>query len=283
MSVRRAPTSSRRLEIVGGHRSAGQPDRSHRYHPRDHRVRGLARRQGGGLTSPAARSTRRRSSSAPPSGSRRPPSRNGRSASRPTGRACCTPPSATARGTSTARSHRRQGAGVLQRHGAEGESRGGHRRPRSSSPAFSPDGKEVAYLEERTTLKVINLDVGQVAHDPGRETATTRMSTAINGTTWSPDGKWFAVTFLEYDPLVHEVRADSFLGRREAGEHHPQRLRRRPAALGRRRRAAALVHRQVRRQKPRGQLARVRCLRRVPDTQSLGPLQARPGVLRSDC
>ncbi len=31
------------------------------------------------------------------------------------------------------------------------------RRPRNTSPAFSPDGKEVAYLENRVVLKVVNL------------------------------------------------------------------------------------------------------------------------------
>jgi len=61
-------------------------------------------------------------------------------------------------------------------------------------PAFSPDGKEVAYLEDRVTLKVINL--------------ATRKSRVIlpadknysyaDGDqyyTWSPDGKWFLVNF----------------------------------------------------------------------------------------
>jgi tricorn protease len=61
-------------------------------------------------------------------------------------------------------------------------------------PAFSPDGKEVAYLENRVVLKVINL-------------ATKRTRTILTGDhnysyadgdqyyTWSPDGKWFLVSF----------------------------------------------------------------------------------------
>ena len=61
-------------------------------------------------------------------------------------------------------------------------------------PAFSPDGKEVAYLENRVVLKVINL-----------KTKETRMiTTAKNNYSyadgdqyyqWSPDGKWFLVQF----------------------------------------------------------------------------------------
>ncbi len=61
-------------------------------------------------------------------------------------------------------------------------------------PKFSPDGKEVAYLEERVTLKVLNL-------------ATKQSRTILEGKynysysdgdqwyDWSPDGKWFLVNF----------------------------------------------------------------------------------------
>jgi len=61
-------------------------------------------------------------------------------------------------------------------------------------PAFSPDGKEVAYLEDRTTLKVINL-----------ATRKTRVvlpadknysySDGDQYYQWSPDSKWLLVTF----------------------------------------------------------------------------------------
>jgi tricorn protease len=62
-------------------------------------------------------------------------------------------------------------------------------------PAFSPDGKEVAYLEERTTLKVFNVD-----------TKATRI--VLKGTynysyadgdqyyQWSPDSKWLLVNYI---------------------------------------------------------------------------------------
>lgn len=71
-------------------------------------------------------------------------------------------------------------------------------------PAYSPDGKEVAYLEERTTLKVINL-----------ETKTSRVilpadknysySDGDQWYDWSPDGKWFLVTFIDRGRWVNEV------------------------------------------------------------------------------
>ncbi len=61
-------------------------------------------------------------------------------------------------------------------------------------PQFSPDGKEIAFIEARKYLKVLNLE-------------TKKVRTITDGTQhhgygergfdfqWSPDGKWFAVTF----------------------------------------------------------------------------------------
>jgi tricorn protease len=64
------------------------------------------------------------------------------------------------------------------------------------SPKYSPDGKEIAYLENRTTLKVLNLD--------SKQTRTVlsgdRNYSYIDGDQWfdwSPDGKSFLVTFLQ--------------------------------------------------------------------------------------
>jgi len=61
-------------------------------------------------------------------------------------------------------------------------------------PSFSPDGKEVAYLENRVTLKVINLATKQ---------SRTILSADKNYSyadgdqyyQWSPDGKWFLVQY----------------------------------------------------------------------------------------
>jgi tricorn protease len=61
-------------------------------------------------------------------------------------------------------------------------------------PAFSPDGKEVAYLEDRVTLKVINL-----ATKKSRVIlpADKNYSYADGDQyySWSPDSKWFLVSF----------------------------------------------------------------------------------------
>ena len=78
-------------------------------------------------------------------------------------------------------------------------------------PAYSPDGKEVAFLKERTTLCVINLE-------------SKKIRTVLDGKynysysdgdqwyQWSPDSKWFAVNFNEYslwyDSEVGLVNAD---------------------------------------------------------------------------
>ncbi len=61
-------------------------------------------------------------------------------------------------------------------------------------PAFSPDGKEISYLEDRTTLKVINLK--------SKETRTVlpakynySYSDGDQWYRWSPDSRWFLVSF----------------------------------------------------------------------------------------
>ena len=61
-------------------------------------------------------------------------------------------------------------------------------------PSYSPDGKEVAFLEDRTTLRVINLESKAVR---------TIMDGSYNYSyadgdqwyQWSPDSKWFLVSF----------------------------------------------------------------------------------------
>ncbi|MEE4273335.1 MAG: S41 family peptidase, partial [Thermoanaerobaculales bacterium] len=62
-------------------------------------------------------------------------------------------------------------------------------------PHYSPDGKEIAYLEQRTTLKVLNLESGE-----SRTVLPSDMNYSyVDGDQWyewSPDGKWFLVSFL---------------------------------------------------------------------------------------
>lgn len=71
-------------------------------------------------------------------------------------------------------------------------------------PRFSPDGKEVAFLEERTTLKVLDLK-------------TRKERTILDGKhnfsyadgdqwfRWSPDGKWFLVTYMASTRVIPEI------------------------------------------------------------------------------
>lgn len=76
--------------------------------------------------------------------------------------------------------------------------------------AYSPDGKEVAYLEERTTLKVLNL--------ANKQTRTVlpgdRNYSYADGDqwySWSPDSKWFLVDFLHKEQWINQcgiVNAD---------------------------------------------------------------------------
>ena len=71
-------------------------------------------------------------------------------------------------------------------------------------PAFSPDGKEIAYLEERTALKVLNLATGATRTVLPAE----RNYSYADGNQWyewSPDGKWFAVNFLSHERWSNEV------------------------------------------------------------------------------
>jgi tricorn protease len=61
-------------------------------------------------------------------------------------------------------------------------------------PAFSPDGKEVAYLEDRTTLKVINLATkkARVVLPADKNYSYADGDQYYQ---WSPDSKWLLVTF----------------------------------------------------------------------------------------
>ncbi len=61
-------------------------------------------------------------------------------------------------------------------------------------PAYSPDGKEVAFLEERTTLRVLNLASKEVRTVlPGEYNYS--YADGDMSYEWSPDGKWFVVSY----------------------------------------------------------------------------------------
>ena len=58
-------------------------------------------------------------------------------------------------------------------------------------PTFSPDGKEVAFIENRNILKVLNLESGKV-----RQITDGTQHYGEFSYDWSPDGKWFALTLI---------------------------------------------------------------------------------------
>jgi len=62
-------------------------------------------------------------------------------------------------------------------------------------PSYSPNGKEVAFLEERTALKVINLASKKV-RSITRPDQNYSYSDGDQHYQWSPDSKWFLVNFL---------------------------------------------------------------------------------------
>ena len=69
-------------------------------------------------------------------------------------------------------------------------------------PRFSPDGKELAFIEDRRKLMVVNLQTKKVRQITD---GSTWYSTAGGFSyQWSPDGKWFALTFIGngHDPYT---------------------------------------------------------------------------------
>ena len=63
-------------------------------------------------------------------------------------------------------------------------------------PVFSPDGKEVAFLEDRTKLKVINLDT-KVVREITNGSKNYSYADGDMAFDWSPDGKWFVLQYID--------------------------------------------------------------------------------------
>ena len=71
-------------------------------------------------------------------------------------------------------------------------------------PKYSPDGKEVAFLEERVILKVINLESKNVREILGKK-YNYSYSDGDQHYDWSNDGKWFLVDFYPHTIFMPDV------------------------------------------------------------------------------
>ncbi|HSG67349.1 MAG TPA: hypothetical protein VK994_01485, partial [Bacteroidales bacterium] len=71
-------------------------------------------------------------------------------------------------------------------------------------PKYSPDGKEVAYLEEREILKVVNLKSKEVRTILPKK-YNYSYADGDQYFDWSPDGKWFLVDFSPHSAMHSDV------------------------------------------------------------------------------
>ncbi|MFN6178760.1 MAG: S41 family peptidase [Flavobacteriales bacterium] len=94
---------------------------------------------------------------------------------------------------------------------------------------YSPDGKEVAYLEERTTLKALNIATKQTR----TVLPAVRNYSYADGDqwySWSPDSKWFLVEFLNKEQWINQVGIINADGKQDVidltrsgyGGYHPE-------------------------------------------------------------
>lgn len=82
-----------------------------------------------------------------------------------------------------------------------------------SCPTFSPDGKEIAFIEDRIRLMVVNLETGNVRQVT--DGSTWYSQSAGFEYAWSPDGKWFVI---EYTANGHEPYNDMGIVSANGGE-----------------------------------------------------------------
>ncbi|MBL7964128.1 MAG: PD40 domain-containing protein [Flavobacteriales bacterium] len=77
-------------------------------------------------------------------------------------------------------------------------------------PRWSPDGKEVAYLEERTTVRVYSI-AGKASRTVLPADRNYSYSDGDQHFAWSPDSKWLLVNFLNPDQWIDQsglIKAD---------------------------------------------------------------------------
>ena len=69
-------------------------------------------------------------------------------------------------------------------------------------PQFTPDGKELAFIENRTQLKVVNLETKKVRQVT--DGSTWYDTSGGFSYEWAPDGKWFTLCFIgnKHDPYT---------------------------------------------------------------------------------
>lgn len=78
-------------------------------------------------------------------------------------------------------------------------------------PSYSPDGKEVAYYENRTTLKVLNLESKKTREVLAGSTAYSYVDGDLSYV-WSPDARWLLATTIDPNRWAAEVTLVSASG-----------------------------------------------------------------------
>lgn len=81
------------------------------------------------------------------------------------------------------------------------------------APQFSPDGKELAFIEDRCRLMVLNLETNQVRQIT--DGSKWYDNNEEFGYEWSPDGKWFTIQFVD---KMHDPYYDAGIVSAQGGE-----------------------------------------------------------------
>lgn len=82
-----------------------------------------------------------------------------------------------------------------------------------AQPQFSPDGKEISFVEDRSRIMVLNRETGKVRQIT--DGSTIYSTSGRIDYEWSPDGKWFTLTHISNH---HDPYSDIGLVSAEGGE-----------------------------------------------------------------